>query len=78
MRRQRDVSNTPVVAYSKDPPGELQGQKIPSQNQAAFLGYFTVCYVNLFILFYYFFFCNPTKKQKTKQNEIKNKCSVVT
>jgi len=42
VRRQRDVSNTPVIAYSKDPPMELKTVKIPNYDKTAFLGYFSV------------------------------------
>jgi len=42
VRRMKEVSNTPVVAFSKDAPSELKDQKIPKWNEESFLGYFTV------------------------------------
>jgi len=42
VRRQRDVSNTPVIAYSRDPPMELKNAKIPTYDKNAFLGYFSI------------------------------------
>lgn len=42
VRRQKDLQSAPVIAYSKDPPAELKGCKIPSFNKEAFLGYFTI------------------------------------
>ena len=42
MRRQKDLQSSPVITYSKDPPSELKGCKIPAFDKEAFLGYFTV------------------------------------
>jgi len=42
VRRQKDLQSSPVIAYSKDPPSELKGCKLPSFDSEAFLGYFTV------------------------------------
>jgi len=42
VRRQRDVSNTPVIAYSRDAPLELKTAKIPTYDKDAFLGYFSI------------------------------------
>merc|ERR1712061_114238 len=42
VRRQKDLQSSPVIAYSKDAPQELKGQNIPSFDEEAFLGFFTV------------------------------------
>jgi len=42
VRRQKDLQSAPVIAYSRDPPAELKGCKIPNYNKEAFLGYFTI------------------------------------
>ena len=42
VRRQKDVSNTPVVSFGNKPPGELNGCNIPNFNKDKFLGYFTI------------------------------------
>jgi len=42
VRKQREFSNTPVIAYSRIPPLELKNAKIPTYDKTAFLGYFSI------------------------------------
>lgn len=42
VRAGRDLQATPSISYTKDPPLEIQNQKIPPMDKEAFIGYFSI------------------------------------